>query len=123
MPADLSVVKFQEEAPSKVSASPMYYSDCRRLYNPDLIPSEMCVDHQAPLYCNPKEEEDLCRQPGSGLFSNLYYGDDMKPVTYVVGVYNSGFQCDKGGPSLYTRVSEYYEWIKSVVYLDSQKAE
>ncbi|XP_029713307.1 uncharacterized protein LOC115257625 [Aedes albopictus] len=125
MPADFSAVSIHgpEQSPTAVGASAMYYSDCRRLFNPDLIPSEMCVLYQGQQQCEPKDHYDQCRQPGSGLFSNLYYGNDMKPVTYVVGIYNSGYQCDKGGPALYTRVSEYFEWIKSVVYLDSQIGE
>lgn len=125
VPTDMSAVSVQghEQSPTAVETSALYYSDCRRLYNSELIPSEMCVQYQAQQTCEPREQEELCRQPGSGLFSNLYYGDDMKPVTYVVGIYNNGYQCDKGGPALYTRVSEYFEWIKSVVYLDSQTGE
>ncbi|XP_062536497.1 CLIP domain-containing serine protease C9-like [Armigeres subalbatus] len=125
MPSDLSAVSVQghDRSPTSVETSPLYYSDCRGLYNPDLVPSEMCVNHRSQQQCAPKEWENLCRQPGSGLFATLYYGDDMKPVTYIVGIYNSGYQCDKGGPALYTRVSEYHEWIKSVVYLDSQNSD
>ncbi|XP_058467785.1 uncharacterized protein LOC131440486 [Malaya genurostris] len=123
IPTNLEAVSLQgnERVFSVLATSPMYYSDCRRLHNSQLITSEMCVQYLAHSMCNSVEKEDLCQNPGSGLYSNLYYGEDMKPVTYVVGIFNQGHMCNKNGPAMYTRVSEYYQWIKSVIYLSSQK--
>ncbi|XP_058813865.1 venom prothrombin activator porpharin-D-like [Topomyia yanbarensis] len=123
MPTNLEAVSFHsdERIFSVAATTPMYYSDCRRLHDSQLIPSELCVQYKSRSECNSVEQETLCQNPGSGLYSNLYYGEDMKPVTYVVGIFNKGHTCDKRGPAIYTRVSEYYQWIKSVIYLSSQQ--
>ncbi|XP_055585029.1 phenoloxidase-activating factor 3-like [Uranotaenia lowii] len=124
LPTTLNVVHFSEpEAQySKTVANPLYYNDCRMMHNSHLIPSEICVEHVASNQCDPKEDSTgLCQRPGSGLYANIYTGDEFKPVSYVVGLYSKGFKCDKLGPAIYTRISEYYEWIKSVVYLSAQE--
>lgn len=123
MPTNLDSTGFDmaDHAIAATSASPMYYSDCRRMYNSALNPAEMCVHHQPVKDCGPQDGRSSCGEPGSGLYSTLYVGEEMKPVTYLVGLYSYGFQCDKGGPAIYTRVSEYYAWIKSVIFLTAQE--
>ncbi|XP_055618485.1 phenoloxidase-activating factor 3-like [Toxorhynchites rutilus septentrionalis] len=124
VPTSLDAVSYDDadDVLSKTVFSPLYYSDCLRLYNPHLIASEMCVSPKL-ADCEPDNEKSSCQKPGSGLYTNVFVGTAMKPVTYVVGIHSKGYQCDKRGPSIHTRVSEYYEWIKSVVYLSSQSNE
>ncbi|XP_053698811.1 uncharacterized protein LOC128745760 [Sabethes cyaneus] len=123
LPTNLEAISFKSGEKKLVSTftSPMYYSDCRNLEYSNIIPSELCVKYKPQLECSTTDIADLCQTSGSGLYANLYHGDEMKPVMYLVGIYSQGYKCDKQGPAIYTRISEYYQWIKSIIYLSSQQ--
>ncbi|XP_055523960.1 uncharacterized protein LOC129717804 [Wyeomyia smithii] len=123
LPTNLEAVSYNSNGKkvTVTATSPMYYSDCRSLEYSDIIPSELCVHLEAHFECATNNNSHLCQTPGSGLYANLYYGKDMKPVMYLVGILNQGDTCDKEGLAIYTRISEYYQWIKSVIFLSAQQ--
>ncbi|XP_035779782.1 aminopeptidase N-like [Anopheles albimanus] len=101
--------------------NPLYYMNCRLKYYRNLTLTETCVlPDTDENFCGDKPS--ACSESGTGMYSTVYMNYDWRPVTYVVGVYSNGAQCAQDGPAIYTRVSEYFAWIKSELYRISQDA-
>lgn len=99
--------------------NPLYYMNCRLKYYRNLTLTETCVlPDTDENFCGDKPS--ACSESGTGMYSTVYMNYDWRPVTYVVGVYSNGAQCAQDGPAIYTRVSEYFAWIKSELYRISQ---
>ncbi|XP_058118608.1 CLIP domain-containing serine protease B4-like [Anopheles ziemanni] len=97
----------------------LYYMDCRLKHYSNLTLTESCILPEIDEgYC--EEERTACAESGTGLFSTIYMSADWRPVNFLVGVYSTGAQCAQGKPAIYTRVSEYYPWIRSQLYLMAQ---
>ncbi|ETN63471.1 protease m1 zinc metalloprotease [Anopheles darlingi] len=101
--------------------NPLYYMNCRLKYYRNLTLTETCVLPDTDgSFCG--DAPSACSESGTGMYSTVYMNYDWRPVTYVVGVYSNGAQCAQDGPAIYTRVSEYFAWIKSELYRISQDA-
>ena len=62
--------------------------------------------------------KDSCNgDSGGGLFSDLLDGTDGKPRQWqVVGIVSFGSsRCGDGKPGVYTRVSQYTQWIEQTM--------
>uniref|UniRef100_A0A182YG70 CLIP domain-containing serine protease n=1 Tax=Anopheles stephensi TaxID=30069 RepID=A0A182YG70_ANOST len=101
------------------NVTPLYYIDCRLKYYSNLTLTEACVLPDADVaHCD--EEPSACAESGTGLYGTVYMSSDWRPVNYVIGIYSIGAQCAQNQPAIYTRVSEYYPWIKAQLYLMAQ---
>uniref|UniRef100_A0A182T1U4 CLIP domain-containing serine protease n=1 Tax=Anopheles maculatus TaxID=74869 RepID=A0A182T1U4_9DIPT len=101
------------------NVNPLYYIDCRLKYYSNLTLTEACVLPDTDVaHCD--EEPSACAESGTGLYGTVYMSSDWRPVNYVVGIYSIGAQCAQNQPAIYTRVSEYYPWIKAQLYLMAQ---
>ncbi|XP_050069294.1 serine protease snake-like [Anopheles maculipalpis] len=101
------------------NVNPLYYIDCRLKYYSNLTLTEACVlPDMDVLHCD--EEPSACAESGTGLYGTVYMSSDWRPVNFVVGIYSIGAQCAQSQPAIYTRVSEYYAWIKAQLYLMAQ---
>uniref|UniRef100_A0A182QZ62 CLIP domain-containing serine protease n=1 Tax=Anopheles farauti TaxID=69004 RepID=A0A182QZ62_9DIPT len=121
MPAKLISTGYDDtvQAVTVSAVDPLYYIDCRLKYYTGLTLPEACVlPENEDFHCG--EEPTACAESGTGLYGTVYMSSDWRPVNYVVGIYSTGAQCAQGLPAIYTRVSEYYPWIKAQLYLMAQ---
>uniref|UniRef100_A0A182K084 Peptidase S1 domain-containing protein n=1 Tax=Anopheles christyi TaxID=43041 RepID=A0A182K084_9DIPT len=121
MPAKLISTGYSAESDDVVvdTVNPLYYIDCRLKYYSNLTLTEACVLPDMDIsYCG--DEPTACAESGTGLYGTVYMSSDWRPVNFVVGIYSNGAQCAQHGPAIYTRVSEYYPWIKAQLYLMAQ---
>uniref|UniRef100_A0A4Y0BNU0 CLIP domain-containing serine protease n=1 Tax=Anopheles funestus TaxID=62324 RepID=A0A4Y0BNU0_ANOFN len=121
MPAKLTTTGYDTVADAVTfsTVNPLYYIDCRLKYYSNLTLTEACVlPEMDVVYCD--EEPTACAESGTGLYGTVYMTSEWKPVNYVVGIYSIGAQCAQRKPAIYTRVSEYFPWIKAELYLMAQ---
>uniref|UniRef100_A0A182MQ48 Uncharacterized protein n=1 Tax=Anopheles culicifacies TaxID=139723 RepID=A0A182MQ48_9DIPT len=121
MPAKLITTGYDTVANAVTvsTVNPLYYIDCRLKYYSNLTLTEACIlPDMDKVYCD--EEPMACAESGTGLYGTVYMSSDWRPVNYVVGIYSIGAQCAQSKPAIYTRVSEYYPWIKAQLYLMAQ---
>uniref|UniRef100_A0A182NCK0 Peptidase S1 domain-containing protein n=1 Tax=Anopheles dirus TaxID=7168 RepID=A0A182NCK0_9DIPT len=121
MPAKLISTGYDSTAHTVTvnTVNPLYYIDCRRKYYTELTLTEACVlPEAAEFHC--EEKPTACAESGTGLYGTIYMSVDWRPVNYVVGIYSTGARCAQNQPAIYTRVSEYYPWIKAQLYLLAQ---
>ncbi|XP_052891893.1 uncharacterized protein LOC128299821 [Anopheles moucheti] len=101
------------------TVNPLYYIDCRLKYYSNLTLTELCVLPDTDnVHCD--QDPTACAESGTGLYGTVYMSSDWRPVNYIVAIYSIGAQCAQNKPAIYTRVSEYYPWIKAQLYLMAQ---
>ncbi|KAL5283341.1 hypothetical protein ACFFRR_005930 [Megaselia abdita] len=62
-------------------------------------------------------ERDTCAGDSGGpILVNME--KEEREVPYIIGITSFGGYCASGLPAVYTRVSEYREWIESIVWGD-----
>jgi len=62
------------------------------------------------------DQIDACQGDSGGPMVTLRRGDDKKYRYYLLGVVSFGYRCAvKGFPGVYTRVTEYDQWIRDTV--------
>ena len=60
--------------------------------------------------------KDTCQGDSGGpLLKNMIQEDGSK-FSYAMGITSYGGVCGTGSPGVYTRVSEYLNWIENIVY-------
>uniref|UniRef100_A0A8W7PCI1 CLIP domain-containing serine protease n=1 Tax=Anopheles coluzzii TaxID=1518534 RepID=A0A8W7PCI1_ANOCL len=124
MPAQLISTGYDAASDAIIAdtVNPLYYIDCRLKYYSNLTLTEVCVLPDTDIsYCG--DEPTACAESGTGLYGTVYMTSDWRPVNFVVGIYSNGAQCAQHRPAIYTRVSEYYPWIRAQLYLMAQDME
>ncbi len=75
----------------------------------DIRPTNVCARDL-------NDKVDSCQGDSGGPMVRNEAGEDGKLRWYLVGVVSYGFKCAvPGWPGVYTRVSEYDQWIREVI--------
>nr|XP_036217963.1 trypsin-1-like isoform X2 [Bactrocera oleae] len=91
-------------------------SECQLHYEPDsgvlsdgILSTQICAKDHEKL-------RDTCQGDSGGSIIKFSKQTDLNPMFYVVGITSFGIGCGTGMPGVYTRISEYIDWIENVTY-------
>ncbi|XP_039966999.1 trypsin-1-like isoform X1 [Bactrocera neohumeralis] len=100
----------------KTNLSTIDNSECQLHYEPDsdvlsdgIISTQICAKDHEKL-------RDTCQGDSGGPIIKFIKPKDLNPMSLVVGITSFGIGCGTGMPSVYTRISEYIDWIENVTY-------
>ncbi|XP_017465776.1 PREDICTED: serine protease snake-like isoform X1 [Rhagoletis zephyria] len=86
-----------------------YYEQDEDLLSSGVIATQLCAKDHAKL-------RDTCQGDSGGPLIRYENIEDYDRIAYIVGVTSFGIGCGTGTPGIYTRVSEYFDWIEEQVY-------
>ncbi|XP_053953818.1 trypsin-1-like [Anastrepha ludens] len=91
-------------------------NECQLHYDPDsgsltdgIIWTQICAK-------DPEKLRDTCQGDSGGPIIKFVQREGLELMSFVVGVTSFGIGCGTGIPSVYTRISEYIDWIEQVTY-------
>ncbi|XP_011180759.2 trypsin-1 [Zeugodacus cucurbitae] len=91
-------------------------SECKLHYEPDsdvlsdgIIRTQICAKDHEKL-------RDTCQGDSGGPLIKLKNVEDLKTMSYIVGITSFGIGCGTGTPGIYTRIAAYIDWIEDVTY-------
>ncbi|XP_069967749.1 trypsin-1 isoform X1 [Bactrocera oleae] len=100
----------------KTNLSTIENSECQLHYEPDsgvlsdgIISTQICAKDHEKL-------RDTCQGDSGGPIIKFSKQAHLNPMSYVVGITSFGIGCGTGMPAVYTRISEYIDWIENVTY-------
>uniref|UniRef100_A0A1Q3FQZ6 Putative serine protease n=2 Tax=Culex tarsalis TaxID=7177 RepID=A0A1Q3FQZ6_CULTA len=96
-----------------ISTYPLYRKACDAELVARLSHLELCVMYDASTRSSSKM---ICEDQGIGIYNYFAHGLHRLKVTFLVGVFNRGTGCELDGIGVFTRISAYFQWIKTVVY-------
>jgi len=97
------------------SVSIVSESECKEKFsqfkNVDISPTQICARDK-------NDRIDACQGDSGGPMIVLKRAEDGKYRLFLLGVVSFGYRCAvKGFPGVYTRVSEYEDWIRETINL------
>lgn len=96
-----------------LQAYPMYQQRCEEIKFSNVTSTEVCVAFDGSFGEN---KPSICHDAGSGLYNYYAHGLYEKQVSYLVGIYTRGTDCEDDAVAVFTRISHHFGWIKSVIY-------
>ncbi|XP_036344729.1 serine protease snake-like [Rhagoletis pomonella] len=86
-----------------------YYEQDEDLLRSAVIATQLCAKDHEKL-------RDTCQGDSGGPLVRHEEIEGYSRIAYIVGVTSFGIGCGTGTPGIYTRISEYYDWIEEKVY-------
>lgn len=96
-----------------LQAYPLYQQRCEEIKFSNVTSTEVCVAFDGSFGEN---KPSICHDAGSGLYNYYAHGLYEKQVSYLVGIYTRGTDCEDDAVAVFTRISHHFGWIKSVIY-------
>ncbi|CAD7003961.1 unnamed protein product [Ceratitis capitata] len=107
----------------KTNLSTIPNDECKSHYEPDsgnlcdgIISTQICAKDKEKAK---GELRDTCQGDSGGPLIKFIYEEGIYYTTlyeYIVGITSFGVGCGTGAPGVYTRISEYIDWIENVTY-------
>uniref|UniRef100_A0A8D8ASV4 Serine protease snake n=5 Tax=Culex pipiens TaxID=7175 RepID=A0A8D8ASV4_CULPI len=96
-----------------ISTYPLYRKACDTELVARMSHLELCVMYDGSSRSSSRM---VCEDQGIGIYNYFARGLYELQVSYLVGVFNRGTGCELDGIGVFTRISSYFQWIKTVVY-------
>ncbi|XP_065076997.1 uncharacterized protein LOC135700425 [Ochlerotatus camptorhynchus] len=113
IPFALEIIGTTNNEVFKVPAYPLYQKRCEKQRFSNLTSTELCAAHEGSAV---KENSMICHDAGSGIYNYYAHGLYESQVSYLVGIYTRGTDCEDSAVGIFTRISHHFGWIKSVIY-------
>ncbi|XP_069967462.1 serine protease snake-like isoform X1 [Bactrocera oleae] len=100
----------------KTSLSTISNEECNQHYEQDdevlssgVVSTQLCAKDYEKL-------RDTCQGDSGGPLIVYEKIDGYRRMAYIVGITSFGIGCGTGTPGIYTRISEYFDWIEETIY-------
>nr|XP_036223016.1 serine protease snake-like isoform X2 [Bactrocera oleae] len=100
----------------KTSLSTISNEECNQHYEQDdevlssgVVSTQLCAKDYEKL-------RDTCQGDSGGPLIVYEKIDGYIRMAYIVGITSFGIGCGTGTPGIYTRISEYFDWIEETIY-------
>ncbi|XP_036336805.1 trypsin-1-like [Rhagoletis pomonella] len=90
--------------------------ECESFYDPDSGALTEGIRSTQICAMDPEKLRDTCQGDSGGPIIKFVQMEGLNLMSYLVGVTSFGIGCGTGTPSVYTRISEFVDWIEEVTY-------